>query len=88
MPPFSRPQVTIESDSPVPGTRNRMAAIRVRGIGTDPGRINRISSTLMGLRYGATITATPTESTGGSGYFVLHYQGEPLTAEEVARAVR
>jgi hypothetical protein len=86
--PLANPTVTLESDAPVPGTKNRMAAIAVRGIGTNPETIGRIASTLMGLRFGATVTTTPTESTRGAGHFVLHYQGDPVTQDEVAEAVR
>ena len=65
-----------------------MAAIRVHGIGTDRETINKIASALMSLRFGGTVTTTPTESSKGDGHFVLHYQGEPVTQEQVAEAVR
>jgi hypothetical protein len=40
------------------------------------------------VRIGGTITTTPTESSKGSGVFVLHYQGAPVTQAEVEEAVR
>lgn len=80
--------MTLESDEPVAGTRNRMAAVRVRGIGTDAATIQKVSTMLTALRYGGTVTTTPTESTRGAGFFVLHYQGKPVTQEEVEEAVR
>jgi len=86
--PLSNPTVTLESDEPVAGTRNRMAAVRVRGIGTDAATIQKVSTMLTALRYGGTVTTTPTESTRGAGFFVLHYQGKPVTQEEVEEAVR
>jgi hypothetical protein len=86
--PLTNPQVTLESDAPVAGTRNRVASIRVRGIGTDADTINKITTALMSLRYGGVVTTTPTESSGGEGFFVLHYQGEPVTQGQVAEAVR
>lgn len=86
--PLSNPTVTLESDEPVAGTKNRMAAVRVKGIGIDPTTIHKISTMLSALRYGGTVTTTPTESTKGAGFFVLHYQGKPITQEEVSEAVR
>ena len=86
--PLTNPTVTLESDSPVVGTKNRMAVVRVRGIGAEPETINKIASALMSVRIGGTITTTPTESSKGSGVFVLHYQGTPVTQAEVEEAVR
>ncbi|MBI2965960.1 MAG: hypothetical protein HYY34_07140 [Chloroflexi bacterium] len=86
--PFANPTTTLESDAPVAGTRNRMAAVRVRGIGGDPETINKIASALMSVRIGGTVTTTPTESSKGGGVFVLHYQGAPVTQTEVEEAVR
>lgn len=86
--PFTNPKVRLESDDPVAGTKNRMAAIRVEGIGRDSQTIQKIATALMGLRYGGTVTTTPTEASKGDGFFVLHYQGMPVTEHEVAEAVR
>lgn len=85
--PFANPSVSLESDEPVTSTKNRVAAVRVKGAGGNPEVIKKIVTSLMSLRYGANVTTTPTEASKGDGFFVVHYQGKPLAEQEVVDAV-